>query len=362
MGLPYFMVLSEGWIHNGFFQFFQVIGIRVRQCTVKILDQYIKICRMIRSFLHFQVAFPDRLRHSALTHILSDDNIACVNELLNLTQDFPKIDITATKACSSKQKNLLIDNEAYAKEILKQTSYYSLIGGYKDIFKNPTTKKYKDGTRFEDIVELYYFDELLRQLFLEKLETLQECKDLEWELMENENVYLKLVWEKVQSELKAKKTEIAGAEPEAEKMKTDADVPDAVAGFKERTNEKFHRIDGLGPADIESQVHDYVMDKIRDNGLDAEIIYVAVTGTRSRGIENKNSDIDVAVEYKGSIREDDFFDMLHEDGMTIAGIKLDINPITEGKTGTMENYLPAVEKHLEHKASDREKKNQSLKA
>lgn len=42
------------------------------------------------------------------------------------------------------EKNLLIDNEAYAKEILKQTSYYSLIGGYKDIFKNPTTKKYKE--------------------------------------------------------------------------------------------------------------------------------------------------------------------------------------------------------------------------
>lgn len=67
------------------------------------------------------------------------------------------------------EKNLLINNEAYAKEILKQTSYYSLIGGYKDIFKNPTTKKYKDGTRFEDIVELYYFDELLRQVFLRYL-------------------------------------------------------------------------------------------------------------------------------------------------------------------------------------------------
>lgn len=56
----------------------------------------------------FQVAFPDRLWHSALTHILSDDNIACVNELLNLIQDFPEIDITATKACSSKQKNLFV--------------------------------------------------------------------------------------------------------------------------------------------------------------------------------------------------------------------------------------------------------------
>lgn len=64
------------------------------------------------------------------------------------------------------EKNLRIDDTAYAKNILRQTSYYSLIGGYKDIFKNPTTKKYKDGTRFEDIVELYYFDEILRQLFL----------------------------------------------------------------------------------------------------------------------------------------------------------------------------------------------------
>ena len=52
---------------------------------------------------------------------------------------------------------------------MKQTSYYSLIGGYKDTFKNPTTKKYKDGAKFVDIVERYYFDESLRQLFLRYL-------------------------------------------------------------------------------------------------------------------------------------------------------------------------------------------------
>lgn len=67
------------------------------------------------------------------------------------------------------EKNLQINDISYAKEILKQTGYYSLIGGYKDIFKNPTTKKYKDDTRFEDIVELYYFDESLRQLLLRYL-------------------------------------------------------------------------------------------------------------------------------------------------------------------------------------------------
>lgn len=70
------------------------------------------------------------------------------------------------------EKNLQINDIPYAKKILRQTSYYALIGGYKDIFKNSTTKKYKDGTRFEDIVELYYFDESLRQLlrYLIKIE------------------------------------------------------------------------------------------------------------------------------------------------------------------------------------------------
>ena len=33
------------------------------------------------------------------------------------------------------EKNLVIKDKEYAKEILKQTSYYSLIGGYKDILK-----------------------------------------------------------------------------------------------------------------------------------------------------------------------------------------------------------------------------------
>ena len=54
------------------------------------------------------------------------------------------------------EKNLQIDDTAYAKDILRQTSYYSLIGGYKDIFKNPTTRKYKDGTRFEDIPSSFF--------------------------------------------------------------------------------------------------------------------------------------------------------------------------------------------------------------
>ena len=65
-----------------------------------------------------------------------------------------------------KDKNLLIQDHDYAKTMLKRIGYFSLIGGYKVPFKNTTTKKYKDGTCFEDIVALYDFDENLRELFL----------------------------------------------------------------------------------------------------------------------------------------------------------------------------------------------------
>lgn len=63
-------------------------------------------------------------------------------------------------------KNLLIEDHVFAETMLKQIGYFSLIGGYKTPFKNPTTKKYQDGTRLEDIVALYQFDENLRELFL----------------------------------------------------------------------------------------------------------------------------------------------------------------------------------------------------
>ena len=64
------------------------------------------------------------------------------------------------------EKNLTIENMDTARHILLKTSYFSLISGYKDIFKNPTTGNYIDGTTFEDIYRLYQFDNELRSIFL----------------------------------------------------------------------------------------------------------------------------------------------------------------------------------------------------
>lgn len=177
-----------------------------------------------------------------------------------------------------------------------------------------------------------------------ELTTLDDCKDMEFELMENNNVFLNRVIKKLWSELEAKQIEIEGC------------TPGIVVDFREKTDEKFHQIDGMSAGDIEGMVSDYVQSKIDENNLDAEVVGVVVSGSRCRGIEKVGSDLDVVLEYKGSIREDTFFGILHEDEMEIGGVKVDINPITEGKTGTLESYLPAVEEYLSQKKIEREKR------
>ena len=63
-----------------------------------------------------------------------------------------------------RDKHMTISDDAYAKDMLHRYGYFALITGYKDIFKNPTTKNYRDGTTFQDIVAIYQFDEQLREL------------------------------------------------------------------------------------------------------------------------------------------------------------------------------------------------------
>ena len=73
------------------------------------------------------------------------------------------------------EKNLVVADRTYAETMLKQISYFALISGYKNPFRNPTTKKYKDNTTFEEIVALYGFDENLRALFLKYLLQIEQA-------------------------------------------------------------------------------------------------------------------------------------------------------------------------------------------
>ena len=159
-------------------------------------------------------------------------------------------------------------------------------------------------------------------------------------------------------ELSEKAEEVEQADLEAKQAEFRENNPDVVADFRAKTEELFHSLDGQSAEDIEKTVYAYVQSQIDEYGLDAEIVNVVVAGSRCRGIEQENSDLDVVVEYTGSTREDDLFNMLHEDSIYIAGIQVDINPITEGKTGTLETYLPEVETYLQEKAQQEQINNQ----
>ncbi len=101
--------------------------------------------------------------------------------------------------------------------------------------------------------------------------------------------------------------------------------------------------------------------KIIENDLDAQVENVIISDSRCRGIEKNRSDLDVVVDYKGTIREDDFFNILHEDGFTIAGIVVDINPITEDKTGLLAEYLESAEQFLKEKVTERKQEKPSVR-
>ena len=159
-------------------------------------------------------------------------------------------------------------------------------------------------------------------------------------------------------ELSEKAEEVEQADLEAKQAEFRENNPDVVADFQAKTEELFHSLDGQSAEDIEKTVYAYVQSQIDEYGLDAEIVDVVVAGSRCRGIEKENSDLDVVVEYTGSTREDDLFNMLHEDSIYIAGIQVDINPITEGRTGTLETYLPEVETYLQEKAQQEQINNQ----
>ena len=64
------------------------------------------------------------------------------------------------------EKQLTISDVPTAIHTLEHISYYSLIGGYKNLFKHKPSGKYLYGVTFEEIVAFYYFDEELRTLFL----------------------------------------------------------------------------------------------------------------------------------------------------------------------------------------------------
>jgi len=106
-------------------------------------------------------------RVPAGTLFLTEDTLMQKSKpFLSYTQQMDKLE---------HDKNLVIADRNYAETVLKRLSYFALISGYKKLYMNLTTRKYKDDTTFEEIVALYRLDENLRGLSLKYLLQIEQA-------------------------------------------------------------------------------------------------------------------------------------------------------------------------------------------
>ena len=145
---------------------------------------------------------------------------------------------------------------------------------------------------------------------------------------------------------------------EANRIIPESTPSSVVADFRAKTGELFHDISEMNPEEIEETVKCHVQAKIDEYNIDATIVDVAVTGSWCRGLEHESSDLDVVVELSTAEREDDLFNAFNEGGLHIGEVKVDINPITAQRTGTLETYLPQVEEYLEGVRQAREQEKE----
>jgi len=109
--------------------------------------------------------------------------------------------------------------------------------------------------------------------------------------------------------------------------------------IKENFDLSINELTDIVKADIENI--------LKENSIDSEefnIKGIRLYGSYSTGKNRKNSDLDFLVEYKGTMREDDAFNMFAEAKIKIAdrygkNVKIDINPTKAEKSGTIEEHL-----------------------
>ena len=123
-----------------------------------------------------------------------------------------------------------------------------------------------------------------------------------------------------------------------------------VKAFRDKTNEMFHELDGANAESIEMMVKDHVQASLNEWGVDAVVLDAVLIGSRCRGLEREDSDVDVVVEFYGDISEDALSNDLKDEWIGIDGHEIDINPITKDKSGSLEEYLPKAEEYLTEKA------------
>lgn len=123
----------------------------------------------------------------------------------------------------------------------------------------------------------------------------------------------------------------------------------AVWAYNKKTDERMHCFT-ISRKEIEEEIREKVINELTINGIDAEIEYIVIVGSRSRDeYLSSVADLDVFVQYKADISEDkmkNLFDTAFKD-YEIEGVRVDIMPL--GNTRNIASCLSDMETYLASK-------------
>ncbi len=127
-----------------------------------------------------------------------------------------------------------------------------------------------------------------------------------------------------------------------------------INAFKDKTKELFHELGGMEPDAIESYVKNLVAEIAGEYNLDVAVEDVVITGNRARGLESEGENLDVVVYYSGAEPEKSLFGTLHENGVVMGGVALNITPVSQEMTGSLSEYLKVVDTELRDRQTQME--------
>lgn len=187
--------------------------------------------------------------------------------------------------------------------------------------------------------------EAAKELLLEEGEDLTSCRKIDSEMFQEQVERAEYFLQKSYGELKP----LVESEEHYEGELTPTSQIDI------RKEKLLH---GESRQNIEETVLCYAQAKLEEAGYeDVTLLAARVYGSRTREtLYREDSDLDVVLSYTGDIREDTFFNLLHENGMRIAGLKTDINPISLEKTGTLQEYMKRAEQYLDEREAEKQEK------
>lgn len=129
----------------------------------------------------------------------------------------------------------------------------------------------------------------------------------------------------------------------------------SISEFESKT-QKLYNEDGLQMSydELKNVIDEYILNRLEDIPYKDFYVYhpPVLVGSRSRGLENPDSDIDVLLAYDADVKEDEVFNFFHNEDYYISEKKVDINPIRPQETGTLEEYLIGADAYLEHKKAE----------